>query len=717
MQTHPSSSPEVLLVFPPQCKTALHGPHLGIPQLLGYLESHGLHARTRDLNIEFFRHITAPARMHQHIDALVERRDVLRDRAQLSGDELEELLELCQLESLRARLAPYEADARLGDDDFRRCLRLMEPALHRMPGDFDAILASLTGDAEDVIRGYYDALDLDAMCAGAGMIGISVAFHLQLYPALELARRVRARLGDRISIVLGGSQISLMTDAQRHALLRLACVDAVVVHEGEVPLLEMCRQLASAQRIDFSRVPNTYHRNDAGDVCAPVWHDPPNMSALPPPRFDEDGLAMYVEPRMLPVYVSKGCYWGKCKFCDYTKLYTPGQAKTQAWSVFRPVDDLVADMETLARRHGIGSFYLVSEAITPSYYVKLSRAILARRLRVELSSYCRVEKTYDYDFFRLLYQAGVRALTFGVEATQDRVLALIDKGNTVADIRNTIRGASAAGIEVIFNLIPDYPTITWAEVERTVGFLRDNIDFIGRLNHQFFDLSANSIIAEEEESHGLSVEKSQNIQTQHGIHSLAYVRKRGLTPAQLRRVRTLFDHLAADIVVYRKTVDLVNRTRSAHFDWNRATFLLAGDIESFQLAFDPSAPVTVDGVARFERLASPVLILASREINRHVSCSPAVSAIVDVATAQGLFSVDDILRRVGEIWKLASVEALRRPMIQCLESLLEEGFIDEIFHPWQGAPSKKVAAMLAAEAPMTAGNARQLAVQARHDAP
>ncbi|GAB4512245.1 MAG: hypothetical protein Tsb0020_30230 [Haliangiales bacterium] len=688
------TSPRPLLLFPPQCKTALHGPHLSIPQLRGFLQAHGHDVDGADLNIGFFRHITSPAHMLGHLARLTERREALHSRDRLSEAELAELVDLCAIDALRERLGDYGDDPLLSDGDFQRCLHFIDPLLSQLPLDFDDILAAVADEPNNIVGDYYDQLDLAALCGDAAVVGISVAFHLQLFPALALARRIRELGGDDVQIVLGGSQISLMTAAQQQAMVERGYIDAIVVHEGEQPLLEICRQLATGARVDFSTVPNTYYIADER-VQAPVWHRPPPMSELATPSFDDDTLSQYLAPQILPVYVSKGCYWGRCKFCDYTKLYTPGQAKSQAWAVFRPPEMLVTDMQTLKRRHGVSRFYLVSEAITPSYYKKLSRQLLARHVSVEMFSYCRIEKGYDYKFFQLLKRAGVKTLTFGVEATEDRVLKLIDKGNTVADIRNTIRAASAAGVDVVFNLIPDYPTITWDEVKRTIAFLRENIDFIGLLNHQFFDLSANSPIADQQEAHGLTVERDSNIQTLHGVHSLAFARNRGLNADQLPLVRKLFNQLKSDIAVYRRTRELSQLVESEWFDWDRARFLLVDDLVSFELAFDPAQPTTVAGETQYLRRDKPSLMLVSPDTNRHLSCAAAVKVVVETAAACGVFSVDDVLAAAARTWRLSDPEKLRAPIIGCLESLLSEGFVSQVFHPWLGPPSSRAAAVIA----------------------
>ena len=681
----------VLLIFPPQCELALQGPYLSVPQLAAYLRSKGVDSDSLDLNLHFFRYLTSIRILSQQMDSLCQLRDELHQRHSLSEAELQQLLELSQLDGIRTWLDTLPGNSGLHHiDEFKRCRILLKPLLSSLPKDFEDILHFVSEDQQSTISSYYEELDLTRLCSGRSLVGFSVAFHIQLYPALELARQIKDIRRDKTMVVLGGSLLSLMTESQKGALARLSYVDAVVVHEGELPLLRICEQL-SGSGVNLSKVPNTYFQMGQ-EVHPPKFDTPVDIGELPTPEFDVEELRLYLKPVSLPVYVSKGCYWGKCKFCETTKLYTPGQAKTPAWAVFRPAEKLVVDIESLASRYHIKSFLLISEALTPYYYRELSKKMISMCLDVEVWSYCRVEKIYDSEYFLLLYRAGVRSLTFGVEATEDRILKLINKGNTVADVRRTIRLARAAGIYVTFNVIPDYPTITWQEVERTIGFIKENVDSLTHLNNQFFALSANSLIAEEADMHGLIVDKERPIQSDQGTNCLDFSRKIGLTVEQTAQVRKMFVLLSNEIKVFQRSRDLVARINGEDFDWKLASFVLADDTETYNLHFDPAKPTeAVSGALRFERLPEQVLILACPNTKRYLSCSQPFKLILDVAKQEGCFSVNDIISHITERFGLEDAEIYRVSLVQCLKTLVEEGFIQSIFQPWTGKISKTMA--------------------------
>jgi radical SAM superfamily enzyme YgiQ (UPF0313 family) len=606
---------------------------------------------------------------------LQRRRGLLDAKQSLDQEELDELLELSEFERLTGELTRCPPEGQLDEKSLTLALRLLAPQLYETPSGFPACPA--------IVGAFYDQLALAAMIEGVGLVGLGIAFHMQLHPALELARRIKGHSGSAIPILIGGSQVSLLTEEQKRSLARLPYIDAVIVHEGEASLVEISRQIRDGSRPDFSMVPNAYFQ--CGEDSFKTRLRPPHpMSSLPCPAFDDEELKQYTKPSILPVYVSKGCYWGRCKFCDYTKLYTPDQAK----ATFRPFESVVDELEDLQREFGVSSFWLVSECISPSYYAKLAKAIVSRGLDIRMFSYSRVEKSYTADFFRLLHKAGVRGLTFGVEATNDRVLELIDKGNTVDDVRRTIRYASAAGICVTFNLIPDYPTISWSEVQQSVAFIRENIDFIGKLSPQFFDLSSNSIIAEEEEAHGLCVRRDRPVQTRHGYHSLSFIRRKGLSPDQVRRTQDVFTCLVGDIEVYRRSRDLLNLVRSDGFDWRKASFVLAPDMEVAEVHFDPSAPDHRGGDSMYTRLEHSVTVLSCPRSKSRLTGTHVIRAILETSDSLRLFSLSDVVRQMRAEWDGKETDRHWSLIERSLDAMVATGLVERIMHPWIDSPTR-----------------------------
>src|SRR6185436_6613830 len=69
--------------------------------------------------------------------------------------------------------------------------------------------------------------------------------------------------------------------------------------------------------------------------------------------------------------------------------------------------------------------------------------------------------------------AGCRTVWLGAESGSQKVLDAMEKGLTVADIRDAARRLRAAGIEVGFFLQFGYPGEGWREIEETLALVRE----------------------------------------------------------------------------------------------------------------------------------------------------------------------------------------------------------------------------------------------------
>ena len=139
--------------------------------------------------------------------------------------------------------------------------------------------------------------------------------------------------------------------------------------------------------------------------------------------------------------MAHGCYWGKCTFCDisldYIKVYEPLTAA------------LLCDrMQTLVAQTGQTGFHFVDEAAPPALMRGLAIEILRRGLVVSWWANIRFEKSFTADLCVLLKASGCIAISGGLEVASDRLLALIDKGVTVAQVAQVTRNFTAAGIMV-----------------------------------------------------------------------------------------------------------------------------------------------------------------------------------------------------------------------------------------------------------------------------
>jgi hypothetical protein len=409
-----------------------------------------------------------------------------------------------------------------------------------------------------------EILTLVERAARSPLVGVNVSFSMQMAAAIALARQIKS-IAPGALLVLGGSQISLLHERDLERLAGLPFVDAVCRYEGEIALHELHR--AAQGEIALEDVPNIVFENRKGELQTNSHVHSVPLNDLPLPAFNEEELPLYAS-RSLPVNVTRGCYWGKCTFCDYVKLMAPGQSRYIGRNVKLVVDDIMA----LQSRFGTTDFKLITEALPPAWAARFSKEIRERAVRATFWSYLKNDRkdVWTQDLLNLMSAAGIIRVTCGVESTSDRVLNVIDKGTTQEMIRDNFEGFAKAGIRAEFNLIPDYPTTTLAEAADGVRFVLENRDVIRKINPQMFDLSIQSAVAGSPEQFGIEVTSDMPEKTSHGLHSLGYRRTRGLSDDERALVSRAYRELALEISRYHLTSQSRAVLQSAHFTWDRA---------------------------------------------------------------------------------------------------------------------------------------------------
>jgi hypothetical protein len=555
-----------------------------MPTLAGYLGKLGISCATFDLNVR----LTAWLASHDGpYDVMIRQRlsefnSIERGGAAQSTDSLWELIRdvsdapMRLLEAqLPGRVLHHTLKDRFGVRDALRLDRIRPRLADKLWEEIatehiarsvseaiqihEALLERTFGD----FLARPEIVALVERAARSPVVGINVSFSMQMAAAIALARRIKS-IAPGALLVLGGSQISLLHERDLERLAGLPFVDAVCRYEGEIALHELHR--AAQGEITLEGVPNIVFENRKGELQTNSHVHSVPLNNLPLPVFNEEELPLY-ESRSLPVNVTRGCYWGKCTFCDYVKLMAPGQSRYIGRNVKLVVDDIMA----LQSQFGTTDFMLITEALPPAWAARFAKEIRERAVRAKFWSYLKNERKeiWTQDLLNLMSAAGITSVTCGVESTSDRVLNVIDKGTTQEMIRDNFEGFAKAGIRADFNLIPDYPTTTLAEAADGVRFVLDNRDIIRRINPQMFDLSVQSAVAGSPEQFGIEV-TPDTPETTHGLHSLGYRRTRGLSDDERVLVARAYRDLTVEISRYHLTSQNRAVLQSAHFTWDQA---------------------------------------------------------------------------------------------------------------------------------------------------
>jgi len=171
------------------------------------------------------------------------------------------------------------------------------------------------------------------------------------------------------------------------------------------------------------------------------------------PGVEQGPIRPPSEAASVLVRVSRNCPWNKCAFCPVYK---------GARFSLRDADEVIAELDHLARAHGAGarSVFLqdADPLITPADdLVRILEAVRARFPRLErITTYARsrtLAKRPLADLQRIR-QAGLNRVHVGLESGCDAVLTRIRKGTTRQEQIVAGRKAREAGFELSLYVMP-----------------------------------------------------------------------------------------------------------------------------------------------------------------------------------------------------------------------------------------------------------------------
>lgn len=191
------------------------------------------------------------------------------------------------------------------------------------------------------------------------------------------------------------------------------------------------------------------------DIC-PDFSDLPLDRYLSLTEMTNPMHRLWSQGRWNKMVMAHGCYWHRCAFCDTSLDYIGNYRAPKASTV-------VDHMERVMQQTGRTGFHFVDEALPPKLLREVAEEILRRGLAVSFWGNIRFEKAYTAELCDLLAEAGMVAVSGGLEVASDRLLKLIDKGVTIQQTVDACRHLRDAGIMVHTYLMYGFPTETLQE--------------------------------------------------------------------------------------------------------------------------------------------------------------------------------------------------------------------------------------------------------------
>ncbi len=286
------------------------------------------------------------------------------------------------------------------------------------------------------------------------LVGISAFTCNQTRFSADLSRKIKARCG--APLVWGGVHASLVPEQT----LAEPFVDMVVIGEGEETAVELADAIINGK--DLKQIKSIgYKRN--GELV--FTEQRPLIEDLDKYRIDWElvDIERYLVPmwgssrRVINFVTSRGC-WFKCGFC-YNLKFNKGRWRGHS------TEFVLAEIRKLKENYGVDGIRFYDDNL----FGRKKRALeILTAMDLPWEGEFRVGYINE-DLARKLVETKCQGICFGLESGNDRILRLINKGQSVDDIvRGVAIMAKYPQIRFSATLILANPTETREEVRNTV---------------------------------------------------------------------------------------------------------------------------------------------------------------------------------------------------------------------------------------------------------
>lgn len=253
----------------------------------------------------------------------------------------------------------------------------------------------------------------------------------------HVVERISARLKQRnpkCKIMIGGS-VSKLATSKDTVEIDYTSIDAVVAHEGEHIVHTVVEDLmagksrglytgASIKDIDALPYPARHMVGAERVKNSSVFYGDKNYKG---------------KGGSTNILGSRGCYFN-CAFCGSKSIW--GQVVK-----LRNPEAIIEEIQFCKKEYGISQFRFSDDNVTMNkkFITKLCELLVYEDIRWRVS----VRTTpSSYEMFKMMYDAGCREVSFGVESFDPNVLKTLNKSATPEQSIKAIKDAHKAGMTV-----------------------------------------------------------------------------------------------------------------------------------------------------------------------------------------------------------------------------------------------------------------------------
>ncbi len=339
-----------------------------------------------------------------------------------------------------------------------------------------------------------DLLYMAAIAEKAGCNAMVKDYSLDAQTGIDLVRDLNEFKPD--FIVINVTTPTIKSDLQYCTIAKEILPSIQIIAKGAHFLTFAEETLKAFPNLDFAikgepelTLEELLNGKNAQDIKGLVWRNKDKIIINPDRAFNEDLDSLPYPARHLVdnsrfrrpdnnrvqavIKVSRGCPY-HCFFC----LATPVSGKKVRT---RSPENILGEIKECIEKYNIRDFIFWSDIFNfdRNWAVELCEAIIKSGLKFTWAANTRAD-TADLELAKLMYKAGCRLVSIGVESGNQEMLDKMGKKTTLEQIRQTVNDFKKAGMKIYNYFVIGLP---W-ETEETVN---DTVDFAIELNSDFIN--------------------------------------------------------------------------------------------------------------------------------------------------------------------------------------------------------------------------------------
>ena len=265
--------------------------------------------------------------------------------------------------------------------------------------------------------------------------------------AKELAGKIKAKRRDAI-VIFGGVHSTAMPEES----LATGYVDIVVRHEGETALSEICESVLRLKPIDdikgisYLKSGKYCHTKNRPPICLDI------LPRFPYELFDKE-IKLYSDFGL--IMTSRGCPFD-CIFCS-NRLVTG-----RTYRAFSS-ETVIEQINTLVNKYGQKSIFFGDDNLVSNKkrFFGLLNMIMDRGLHKKafFIAQLRADEMSD-EILEGMKRANFKMLSCGIETASERLLELINKRESIEEVKRGVRRAKSKGFLTNATFIYGLPSET-----------------------------------------------------------------------------------------------------------------------------------------------------------------------------------------------------------------------------------------------------------------